>query len=284
LALYPALDVTDADGDLVLAVADDYAPTAVEEHDGFLTLFFSDNAARDRARDALAAALPAARLSARDVDDEDWARRSQAALGPVTVGRVTITPSSKFIVPNYAIRVVIPPSMAFGTGHHATTRLCLAALQMLNLQGTLALDVGTGSGILAIAARLLGAEGAVGIDNDADAVDCARANLALNPGAADVRFELADLLGRREARDEAGGQARGFPLSRPPDVVTANLTGALLCRAAQTLMATFAPGGALIVGGLLAEERDEVVAAFDGIDLVWEMEEDGWVGLGFARL
>lgn len=282
MALYPAIDVTDADDEHALAVVDDYSPTAVEEHDGSLTIFFSDSTARDRALEALASALPAARVSPREVDDEDWARRSQAGLGPVTVGRVTITPSSKFIVPNYAIRIVIPPSMAFGTGHHATTRLCLAAMQMLNLEGTLALDFGTGSGLLAIAARLLGADGAVGIDIDPDAVECARANLRLNPAATGVRFELADLLAARESG--AGGVQAAFSLPKPPDVVTANLTGALLCRAAPVLTATFAPGGALIMSGLLAEERDEVVAAFHDVDLVWEMEEEGWVGLGFARL
>ena len=174
--------------------------------------------------------------------------------------------------------------MAFGTGHHATTRLCVVALQMLNLSGTLALDVGTGSGVLAIAARLLGADGALGIDNDPDAVRSARENLELNPGVDHVRFELGDLLSPRSSEKSGLYVSRGLEPLRPADVVTANLTGALLCRAAPALANAFAPGGALIVSGLLAEERDEVIAAFHQLDLVWEMEEEGWVGLGFARL
>lgn len=306
MAFFPALDVDNADSDLVLAVVDDYSPTAIEEHhehDGALTIFFSDPAARDAAIEAVRRAIPTARTTAREVDDEDWARRSQEALGPVTVGRVVVAPP--WAVPDLPTLpappalpalpaapalaalpalLVIRPSMAFGTGHHATTRLCLAAVQLLNLTGTFVLDIGTGSGVLAIAARLLGAEGAFGIDNDPDAVQCARENLALNPGVNRVRFELGDLTSPRSFDNAGLWVARGLEPLRPADVVMANLTGALLCRTAPALANAFAPGGALIVSGLLAEERDAVVAAFQPLDLVWEVEEDGWVGLGFARL
>ena len=298
MALHPALDVHDADADLLLAVVDDYSPTAVEEHDGSLTIFFSDPAARDQARSAVVRAIPAASVSARDVDDQDWARRSQEGLGPVTAGRIMIIPPwlappaarsdddvSRHLPPQaLPLSLVIRPSMAFGTGHHATTRLCLVALQMLNLSSTSVLDVGTGSGVLAIAARLLGADAARGIDNDPDAVQCARENLTLNPSMDRVRFELGDLMSPRSFENAGLWVARGLEPLRPADVVVANLTGALLCRTARALANAFAPGGALIVSGLLAEERDGVVAAFQELDLVWEMEEEGWVGLGFARL
>ncbi len=226
-------------------------------------------------------AWPSAVVSPRDVDDEDWARRSQENLTPITIGRLTVCPSREFLKPTLKslipnpYSIVIPPSMAFGTGHHATTELCLLALQALNLADAFVLDVGTGSGVLAIAARKLGAGRAIGIDHDPEAIRCANENLQLNPGMDNVTFEVADV---------AEYAARAIPEDDRPLVVTANLTGALLCRTASALVSAFAPGGALIVSGVLAEERNEVVDAFGDLDVVWEAEEDGWVGLGFARL
>jgi ribosomal protein L11 methyltransferase len=163
---------------------------------------------------------------------------------------------------------VIVPSMGFGTGHHVTTRLCLEALQALDLRGRTVLDVGTGSGVLAIAADLLGAARAIGIDCDADAIQSARENLALNPEARRVTFDLADLT------------SSSLPHA---DIVTANLTGALLVRAAPALAGAVRPGGTLILSGLLTHERDEVCRAFSSPAVTWEREEDGWVGLAVKK-
>src|SRR6185503_3882216 len=148
-----------------------------------LTVFFRDPQARDDARQAIAAAFPAAVVAAREVDDEDWARRSQESLQSITIGRVTVYPSFRdlrLLSPSLEsppplasgnqasyggraeaqrakagprpspVAIVIQPSMGFGTGHHATTRLCLLALQQEALAGRSVLDIGTGSGILAI--------------------------------------------------------------------------------------------------------------------------------------
>jgi ribosomal protein L11 methyltransferase len=130
------------------------------------------------------------------------------------------------------------------------------------------LDVGTGSGVLAIAADRLGAKRATGIDNDPDAIQSARENLEVNPTVRHVRFDIGDLAACTE---------------RQADVVTANLTGALLVRSASALLATVCPGGTLILSGLLAHERDEVCRAFAPAPVVWEREEDGWVGLAMKK-
>jgi ribosomal protein L11 methyltransferase len=157
--------------------------------------------------------------------------------------------------------------MGFGTGHHATTRLCLAALQTLDLDGKVVLDVGTGSGVLALAARKLGARGALGIDYDEDAIQSATDNLVLNRDVDHVRFELTEL------------RSATLPVV---DVVTANLTGALLARSASRLLRAVKPGGTIVVSGLQRHERDAVRAAFAIAHPAWEAEEDGWLGIAFA--
>ena len=265
---YPAVDVQFAPADLILALVDEFGPTAVEEHDDLLRIFFSTTTMRDAAVAALGAEFDVAAV---DVVDEDWARRSQGDLQPITVGRLTITPNPQALIPNpyaHTVTITIPASMGFGTGHHATTRLCLTALQEIDLNGRFVLDLGTGSGVLAIAASRLGAARALGIDHDPDAIQSARENLTLNPAAHHVELDVADL---------ADG-----PLPAA-DVVTANLTGALLVRSAPALLDAVRPGGFAILSGLLAHERDEVIRAFAPATVIWEREEDGWVGLTMKK-
>lgn len=283
MASHPALSVSSLDEGLVLAIVDDYSPTAAEQSGDSFTILFRERIHRDAAGSALARAFPSAIVTSREVDDEDWARRSQQNLRPVTVGQLTIFPTPQSPAPSLRpasqsagygeagpLSIVIQPSMGFGTGHHATTRLCLAALQAVNLNGAFVLDVGTGSGVLAIAAAKLGAARAVGIDNDPDAIQAARENLSLNPDVTGVSFELADFVvsGFSRTGDDAA------------DVVTANLTGALLTREAPRLLEVVRPGGRLIVSGVLDSERDDVLGAFSDVPLAWEASEDEWVALG----
>jgi len=272
---WPALDVDTAsqtEADIAQATADDFAPTAVEDTAAGLRFFFPNAAERDRAAAAL---LPRFSVCPLDVDDEDWARRSQQGLAPVTVGRLTILPAPParpdLPVPPALPALVIPPSMGFGTGHHATTRLCLAALQQIDLTDAEALDLGTGSGVLAMAAVHLGAAHALGVDDDPDAIQSAVESLALNPGlpAGRILFVVGDLM------------TMEVPAA---DVVTANLTGGLLIRAAGRLRQAVKPGGALIMSGLQTHERDEVWRAFAGLDLEAEAAEDGWITFTARRL
>jgi ribosomal protein L11 methyltransferase len=268
---YPALDVHSL-SDLLLALVDDFSPTAVEEHDEAMRLFFSSSDSRDAACAALRAA--GYRTDPLDVSDEDWARRSQEQLPPVVVGRIVVVadPAPRAAEPDSVqpepIQIVIQPSMGFGTGHHETTRLCLDALQAVDLTNAITLDVGTGSGVLAIAADLLGAARALGIDHDPDAIHSARENLRLNPRARRTSVFLADLM------------TAALP---PADVVTANLTGALLVRAAGILAGAVRPGGTLILSGILANERDAVRGAFGGADVIGEGREAEWVLLALRR-
>src|SRR5262249_11725976 len=139
----------------------------------------------------------------------------------------------------------------------------------LNLEGAFVLDVGTGSGVLALVARRLGAVRAVGIDNGPDAILSARGNLALNP---DVD---SGGVGVRDLRKDAVAAA---------DRVTANLTVAPLVAAAPALLDALRPGGALVVSGILRDERDGVVAAFAPAAIEWEHQEDEWVALTFRDL
>jgi len=315
LSKWPALDVAEpVDPDLTLALVDDFSPTAIESRDNSLRFFFTTA----RARDAACAALEAAqyRNAATEVDDEDWARRSQESLKPIAIGRITVAPDTSHPAPDTthpapgtapATRheapgtIVIRPSMGFGTGHHATTRLCLHALQALEVTGRFLLDIGTGSGVLAIAAVRLGAARAIGIDYDVDAIRAANENLQLNSGVESIEFRVADL------------STDNLPKA---DVVTANLTGATLIRSAVRLLDLVTPGGTLIVSGLLEDERDDVLGAFAGPNkvrptpgevvrptsgdagrtlsgvgrtlsgppmLLWEQHEDGWVALAMKR-
>ena len=291
----PAIDVRAPEADLLYALLDDFAPIAIEERQDGLRAFFSSAGARDTALDTIASQFDASPV---DVPDDDWARRSQEQLAPVTIGRITIVPTSHAALgtstqhppslaerpgelrrdlaeaqsakagpapsTHHPIRVVIQPSMGFGTGHHATTRLCLDALQQVDVAGKTVLDVGTGSGVLAIAAERLGAARAVGIDVDADAIDAARENLTLNREVSHVAFELADLM------------SAALPTA---DIVTANLTSALLARSADRLLAAARDGGILILSGLMRPERDGVARAFASASIVRERDEDEWVGL-----
>lgn len=267
MATYPALDIRFDPGpgagalqDLLYAELDAFSPLAVHEHDAGdgWRVFFKTPAQRDDACHALATGLGGhvIDLTPIDVDDEDWARRSQASLTAIHIGRITVAPPWDAPQPRSAprdalsaeIHIIIEPSMGFGTGHHATTRLCLEFLQQIDLQGRRVIDVGTGSGVLAIAAWKLGAASVLAVDNDPDALQNARENAERN--GAEVEIVEADLDGWR---------------ARPADLVVANLTGAVLRRFADVLHGLVAPGGCLIVSGFSPDEAADVVRAL-GLD------------------
>src|SRR5687768_16280990 len=135
---WPALDVRDVP-ELFEAALTDNLVSAINEGDEAWRIFFHSADERDRAAAGLRAAFTGISIESVDVPDEDWAARSQASLRAIQIGRVIVAPPW-----DAPITVVVQPSMGFGTGHHATTRLCLAALQQLDLRGATVIDVGTG--------------------------------------------------------------------------------------------------------------------------------------------
>ena len=215
--------------ELLYAALDEFEPQAihdVESADGW-RVFFKTIPQRDAAAAALRASFGdrLLALSIVDVPDEEWARRSQAHLTPIRVGRIVVSPpwhatpypSSYILEPapleirhSADLVIVIDPSTGFGTGHHETTRLCLSLLQSFDLAERRVIDVGTGSGVLAIAAAKLGASSVVAFDEDPEALRNARENVARNDVSSRVDVQEAEL-----------GTFRG----NAADVVVANLTG-----------------------------------------------------------
>lgn len=265
---WPALEISRLD-DLVQAALVDHDVAAIDED--ALRVFFHTSDARDRALASLLQVFSDLQVSAIDVPDEDWAARSQANLKSVQVGKIVVAPPWDIgsTITNHAspITIVIEPSMGFGTGHHATTRLCLAHLQQIELRRRAVLDVGTGSGVLAIAASRLGAAHVLALDDDPDAIESARQNLGLNPGA-DVTLGVADI--RRTTL-------------RPFDVVLANLTGGLLLAIAGTLQQLAASEGHLVLSGFMDTEEPHVIDAFRSCRIEKRSQEDEWVCVTLLR-
>jgi ribosomal protein L11 methyltransferase len=223
-------------------------------------------------RDSAAAAAAALGGRVDEVADQDWGESWKKGLGPIAVGRVFVRPSwVEARAPSGAAEVILDPGMAFGTGTHPTTALCLSALSDLlgARPGLSVLDVGTGSGLLAIAARKLGAREVRANDNDPVAVDVARENAARN--GADV------LLG-------------GEPLAAIPgrwDVVVANILANTLVELAPEIARHLAPGGVAVLSGILVPQEDEVRAAYAAQGLAplaaHERRDGEWSLLAFVR-
>ena len=207
----------------------------------------------------------------RPVDDVDWAEAWKDGYAPQRIGRVVIVPSwlSEPIGAD-EVELRLDPGMAFGTGLHPSTRGCLALLQRVSPMPPRVLDVGSGSGILALAALRLGAERAVCLDTDPVAVEATRANAAANG--------LADRVEAREGTLPASPQAT-YPL------VLANLVASILVELAPSLAAHTEPGGTVIASGIIEGRTDEVLAGLAAAGLASEerLEDGEWTSLRVRR-
>lgn len=251
------------------ALLDDFEPVAIHEADSGDTwrVFFRSAAERDAAAAHVSAAVAPQllRTAAIDVPDEDWARRSQQTLTAIEVDGLVVAPP--WNVPRGTSKplIIIEPSTGFGTGHHATTRLCLRLLQRRELRGARVIDIGTGSGVLALAAWKLGAGDVIAIDNDPDALDNARDNIARNGGAGVIDIICDDL---------------NTLTLQPADIVLANLTAGVLVRYAAALLKLARPNGHLILSGFALDHLfADIQPAFAGTQEIDELAEGDWAAV-----
>lgn len=233
----------------------------------------------ERVRQAWAAEMtddPCPEIDYELLADRDWEREWMDGFTPLQMGeRLWIVPSWFEAPDPGAVNLLLDPGLAFGTGTHPTTALCLGWLDALSGQGGLdarrVLDVGCGSGILAIAALKLGAAHAVGTDIDPQALSASRDNAERNAVAAgDLTLMLPEALAASATADEGAF-----------DVVLANILAGPLVELAATIAGHVAPGGRLALSGILANQAEEVLDAYRAQGLVMDepVEQDGWVRL-----
>ena len=214
------------------------------------------------ARDALGH-LQAFGLGPIEVEDENWLEAWKATITPIQVGRFLVRPTWSNASVAGTITIALDPGMAFGTGLHPTTQQCLEAVSYLDLDGLRVLDVGTGSGILAIAAAKRGAREVVGVDIDPLAVRAARENARANEVTVAVH------------------EGSGADVDGTFEVVLANLVGSVLVQAAPHLRARLAPAGSLVAAGITTQAEREVLSAFvaEGLGVVDRDARADWVRL-----
>ena len=247
-----------------------------------VAIHFRGEAERERVRGAVAAAVgaeAAAALQFGSVEAADWVRQSLAGLRPVAAGRFVVHGAhDRTRVPLNHIGIEIEAALAFGTGHHGTTRGCLLALDAICKAMPLAktrpriLDVGTGSGVLAIAAaRALHAH-VLATDIDAFAVRTARSNASHNRAGSLLSVVLADGVGARTIRTHA-----------LYDLIFANILLGPLKRIATPLRRLAAPGGRVVLSGILPSQANAVIAAYRPLALQRRLDIDSWTTLVLVR-
>ncbi|MFT5721648.1 MAG: ribosomal protein L11 methyltransferase [Motiliproteus sp.] len=207
------------------------------------------------------------------VEDKDWEREWMDNYHPMQFGqRLWVCPSSKPVPDPTAVNLMLDPGLAFGTGTHPTTALCLEWLEQQELEGKLLIDYGCGSGILGIAALLLGATRMIGIDIDPQALQASRDNAQRNNIDAD-RVELY----------YPPQLAREYP-QLSADVLVANILAGPLVELAPTLQTLLKPGGKLALSGVLATQTEQLIEAYTPwFELETPVVSDDWVRLTGVR-
>jgi ribosomal protein L11 methyltransferase len=266
---------TEADPGEVLSLLADSAVCGGWQDDGLLRVYWPADARQTdhlieigTALERLGHPMDKATAVLRRLADKDWNEPWARTVRPIRLGRVVIRPSWHRVTLEAGQKeLIIDPKQAFGTGHHATTQLLIEWLQELIAGGETVLDVGTGSGILAMAALRVGAARAVGIDHDPVAVGCARAYAEWNGFRAELLLVVGTVASLRERT------------SYPVHLVLANLDREAIVGCRRELGFHVRTGARLLVSGLLAEQSREVTRALahEGLYVRTVREREGWL-------
>jgi ribosomal protein L11 methyltransferase len=232
---------------------------------------------RSRVEAALSQAFPDAALSREVIPDVDWVSKSLEGLKPVRAGRFLVHGShDRDKLRTGDIAIEIDAGQAFGTGHHGTTAGCLEVIDRVLRARTVrnALDLGTGSGVLAIAVRKLRNIPVLATDIDPIAIRVAAENVRRNGIASGISTVTAP-----------GFHSTAFSEHGPFDLIIANILARPLIRMAPQLVTNLAPGGSVILSGILASQRWKVIAAYNGAKLrhVRTIWRNGWVTIHLDR-
>lgn len=225
--------------------------------------------------DALCASLKTAGATVErtPLGEVDWSTRWVTRVGVQRVGRIAVAPPwMSDDIADADIRILIEPAMAFGTGEHETTRGVLTLMQNLVVPGALVADLGSGSGVLAIAAAKLGAGRVVAIEMDPDAIGNAMENVERNDVAAQVTVLQGDA-------------AALLPLVAPVSLIVANIISSVIIELSPAMARALPPGGRAVISGILVTERKQLLAllAADGWTLESELGEGEWWSSVIAR-
>lgn len=258
----------------------DEALLAKDKETALLHVYFGEHADAAANLEFIAARFAACGIEMQVVEntvrEEDYANSWKQYYKPLKIGRITVVPEWEDYTPGTGETVLtIDPGMAFGTGNHETTSLCVEALQKFFVPGTSFLDIGCGSGILSIAALLLGAKKAVGIDIDPNAVKVSGENAALNTFSGTFSGVAGNILEEQTAL--VGGEKF--------DCITANIVADVIIRLLRFAKDLLRENGRMILSGIITERGDEVRRAIteNGFTLLEEQEKKGWLCMVIER-
>lgn len=220
------------------------------------------------------------------VDDEDWATAWKQYFKPIRISdKLTIKPTWEEYEAGPDERIIeLDPGMAFGTGTHPTTSLCLQTLESVIRGGEEVIDVGTGSGILAIGACLLGAKSVLAVDLDPVAVSSAKENVSLNNLSEKVEVRLSDLLGVIKEESAGGEQAAAngtFRVSVPVDLVVANILAEIILMFVDDVYAALKPNGIYIASGIYKNKETDVEEGLirHGFEIIEKRRDEDWIAI-----